>query len=321
MNMSTRCWPSKGWLCTIGHNYNCPWAESCLATIRVGARMYLGIVMYGLNRVVFGHNRVWEQSCLAQSCIIATNSTKCTSLFWYEMSLFLMYATFFNLKFFFQIKKRYKPEKRTVKRHKWGYTTSKFSFPRINKLMFKCCWSSQTDTNRKLLYYEHYESIAIYSRLSSCGHWAQLLGLGTIVGHRATCAIVSGHNCVWVRLCLGTIVSGYNCVWVQLCLGTIVSGHNCVWAQLCLGTIVSGHNCVWVQLCLGTIVSGYNCVWVQLCLGTIVSGYNCVWVQLCLGTIVSGYNCVWVQLCLDTVVSLSLQLPFISKCWHWPAIW
>ena len=56
---------------SCGHNYNCAWAWSCLSTIRFGARMCLGTVMYGHNRMralSCGHSRVDTIMCNCKRC-------------------------------------------------------------------------------------------------------------------------------------------------------------------------------------------------------------------------------------------------------------
>ena len=107
-----------------------------------------------------------------------------------------------------------------------------------------------TDTNRQLVYYDHYVSIATY--------YKDLI--------------------MRVQLRLGTIVSGHRTSWwAQTCRASNVSVHKHVWAQTCLSTNVSEHKCVWTQTCLSTNVSGHKRIWAQTCPVTNVSGRKHVW--------------------------------------------
>ena len=109
----------------LGHE--CTWASSCMGTIvygnnRVWAQSFLDTIMYW-------HNRVWAQSCghsrMGTTCIIATYPTKLTSLFWFEMPVYYVFYIF-QFQDFFQTNKKYKPEKRTVRRHILGNTLNSF---------------------------------------------------------------------------------------------------------------------------------------------------------------------------------------------------
>ena len=105
---------------SCGHNYNCAWAWSCLSTIRFRARMCLGTVMYGHNRMralSCGHSRVDTIMCNCKRCPV-----------YYAFRIY-------KSQVFFQMNKRYKSDKRTVRRHKSGNTYD-IQILRIHKVCF-----------------------------------------------------------------------------------------------------------------------------------------------------------------------------------------